>query len=192
VTPSPAEDSHSRRALFAGGGSAAVAAFGLVAACSDSSKPLRLKVRSGVTVQRADVAALNGLLDLEQHTIAAYAAGIPLLRRSAAKAGQQFLAHELAHAQALSDLVKRAGGKPGKPRPSYNLGSPTTEAQVLTLLRGLEDEQLTAYTRMMPLLSPGRLRSAVVAIFANDAQHVAVLREQLGESPIPAAFVTGG
>jgi hypothetical protein len=192
VTLSPEEDSHSRRTLFAAGGSAAAATVGLIAACSDSSKPLRLKVRSGVTVQRADVSALNGLLDLEQHTIAAYAAGIPLLRPSAAKAAQQFLAHELAHAQALSDLVKKAGGKPGKPRPSYNLGHPTTDAQVLTLLRGLEDKQLTAYRRMIPLLSPGKLRSAVAAIFANDAQHVAVLREQLGEAPVPAAFVTGG
>ena len=113
-------------------------AAGLLAACS-GSKPLRLKVRSGVTVQRGDVSVLNGLLDLEQRTIAAYTAGIPLLRRPAAKAAQQFLAQELAHAQALSDLIKKAGGKPDKPRSSYDLGNPTTEAAVLTLLRGLEN-----------------------------------------------------
>ncbi len=191
MTPSPEEDSHSRRTLLAAGGSAAAAAIGLLAACS-GSKPLRLKVRSGVTVERGDVSILNGLLDLEQQTIAAYTAGIPLLRRPAIKAAQQFLGQELAHAQALSDLVKKAGGKPDKPRPSYDLGNPSTEPQVLALLRGLEAKQLAAYVQMTPLLTPGRLRSAVAAIFANDAQHLAVLREQLGEAPVPAAFVTGG
>ena len=188
MTRSPEEDSHSRRTLLTAG---AATTAGLLAACS-GSKPLRLKVRTGATVQRADVSVLNGLLDLEHRTIAAYAAGIPLLRRPAAKAAQQFLAQELAHAQALTDLVKKAGGKPDKPDASYNLGRPATEAQVLTLLRGLEDRQLAAYLASTPLLTPGKLRSAVAAIFANDAQHVAVLREQLGQPGVPAAFVTGG
>ena len=188
MTRSPADDSHSRRKLLVGGGGAAAAV--LLGACG--SKPLRVKVRTGVKVQRGDVAGLNGLLDLELHTIAAYTAGVPLLRKPAAKAAQQFLAHELAHAQALSDLVRKAGGKPDEPRARYDLGNPTTETEVLTLLRGLEDEQLAAYVRTLPLLSPGKLRSAVAAIFANDAQHVAVLSAQLGQAAVPAAFVTGG
>jgi hypothetical protein len=115
-----------------------------------------------------------------------------LLREPAAKAAQQFLAHELAHAQALSDLVRKAGGKPDEPRASYDLGNPATETEVLTLLRGLEDKQLAAYVRTLPLLSPGKLRSAVAAIFANDAQHLAVLSAQLGKAAVPDAFVTGG
>jgi Ferritin-like domain len=188
VTRSLEDHPHSRRTLLVAG---AATTAGLLAACS-GSKPLRLKVRTGVTVQRGDVSVLNGLLDLEQRTIAAYAAGIPLLQRPAAKAAQQFLAQEMAHAQALSDLVKKAGGKPDKPRSSYELGNPTTGAAVLRLLRGLEDRQLSAYLAMTPLLTPGKLRAAVAAIFANDAQHVAVLREHLGEPAVPAAFVTGG
>lgn len=150
-----------------------------------------MKVRNGVKVARGDVGVLNGLLDLEHQTIAAYTAGIPLLRRPAGKAAKQFLAQELAHAQALSDLVHKAGGKPYKRRSSYDLGHPTTEAQVLALLRDLEAAQLAAYVEMIARLSPGRLRSAVAAIFANDAQHHAVLRSQLGQAPAPAAFVTG-
>jgi hypothetical protein len=167
------------------------ATAGLLAGCS-GSKPLRLKVRSGVKVARGDVAILNELLGIEQYTIAAYTAGIPLLRRPAAKAAKQFLGQELAHAQSLTDLIKQAGGKAAKPSASYALGNPATEPQVLALLEALEGRQLAAYVQMIPRLSPGRLRSAVAAIFANDAQHLTVLRTQLGQDPVPTAFVSGG
>ena len=173
--------------LAAGGGGTA----GLLAGCS-GSKPLRLKVRSGAKVARGDVAILNGLLGIEQHTIAAYTAGIPLLRRPATKAAKQFLGQELAHAQSLTELIKQAGGKAAKPSASYELGHPATEPQVLALLEALEGRQLAAYVQMIPQLSPGHLRSAVAAIFANDAQHLAVLRTELGQDPVPTAFVSGG
>lgn len=176
--------------MLAAGGGTALAAAGLLAGCS-GSKPLRVKVRNGVTVQSTDISILAGLLDLERHTIAAYTAGIPLLPHPSDRAAQQFLTQELAHAQALSDLIRKAGGKPNKPRPSYDLGHPRTDAQVLGLLSNLESAQLSAYVNAIPLLTPGRLRSAVAAIFANDAQHLAVLRQQLGRNPIPSAFVTG-
>lgn len=187
MTASPEPDSHSRRALLAAGTGSALA---MLAGCSGSN-PLRVKLRSGVTVQGADVLILNGLLGLEQHAIAGYTAGIPLLDHSVAKAAQQFLSQELAHSQALSDLIRKAGGKPNEPPPSYDLGHPTTNAQVLALFRDLESAQLAAYVRMIPLLTPGRLRSAVAAIFANDAQHLAFLHQQLGQVPVPTAFVTG-
>jgi hypothetical protein len=187
VTSFREADSHSRRTLLAAGGGAAVA---LLAGCS-GSKPLRVRVRNGASVHGRDVAILDTLLDLEQHAIAGYTAGIPLLDRPTAKAAQQFLSQELAHSQALSDLIRRAGGKPQKPRTSYDLGHPTTNAQVLALLRDLENAQLSAYVQMIPQLTPGRLRSAVAAICANDAQHLAVLRQQLGQNPVPSAFVTG-
>jgi Ferritin-like domain len=174
--------------VLAAGGAAAA---GLLAGCS-GSKPLRLKVRSGVKVARGDVAILNGLLGIEQYTIAAYTAGIPLLRRPAAKAARQFLGQELAHAQALMDLITQAGGKAAKPSASYALGNPATEPQVLALLEALEGRQLAAYVQMIPRLTPGRLRSAVAAIFANDAQHLSVLRTALGHDPFPTAFVSGG
>lgn len=190
MTPLSEAESHSRRTLLAAAAGGALAIAGGVTACS-GSKPLRVKVRSGVTVQSGDISILGGLLDLEQHTIAAYTAGIPLLASRYAKASKQFLSQELAHAQALTDLIRKAGGKPQKPHSSYALGHPTSDRQVLALVRDLESAQLAAYVDSIPLLTPGRLRSAVAAIFANDAQHLAVLRQQLGQNPIPAAFVTG-
>jgi hypothetical protein len=182
--PSP----RSRRAFLAGGPAAATAA--LISACA-GAKPLREKVRGGAKVSPSDVEPLNALLDVEHHAITAYAAGIPLLHPPQSKAAVQFLAQELAHASQLSDLIRHARHKPNRPRASYDLGNPRGPADVLALLKRLEQAQLAAYLEAIPRLSEGRVRAAVSAIFANDAQHLAMLRWQSGESPAPAARVTG-
>jgi Ferritin-like domain len=183
--PSPA----SRRTFLGGGAAAASAA--LLSACS-GSKPLREVVRGRGKVTRADVEPLNALLDVEHYAIAAYAAGVPLLRPHSlpAKAAVQFLAQELAHAVQLSDLIRQAHAKPHRPRSTYALGHPRGEQDVLALLKRLEQAQLRAYLDAIPRLSGGPLRAAVAAIFANDAQHLAVLRWQTGEAPAPSALVT--
>jgi bacterioferritin (cytochrome b1) len=161
-----------------------------LAACGGSS--LREKVRGGTTVAPGDVEILNGLLDLEYHAIAAYAAGIPLLHlEDGGRAAEQFLGQEMSHATALGELVRKAKGKPAKPRASYDLGSPKSGKDVLELLHKLERAQLAAYLSMIPQLAPGKVRSAVAAIFANDAQHVAVIRSRLGLPPAPEPLVTG-
>jgi hypothetical protein len=191
TSSAPEDDSGSRRKLLLAAG-ASIAGAGTVglAACAGSSR-LRVVVRNGAKVARSDVELLNVLLDLEYHAIVAYTAGISLLRPPRVHAAKRFLQQELAHATALSDLARQAGGKPGKPRASYDLGHPRSGTDVLVLLHRVESAQLAAYLEMIPRLSGGRLRSAVAAIFANDAQHASVLRSQLGRPPVPAAFVTG-
>ncbi|HTX32011.1 MAG TPA: DUF4439 domain-containing protein [Solirubrobacteraceae bacterium] len=178
----------SRRLLLTGGAGAATAA--LLSACS-GAKPLREKVRGGGKVSRADVAPLNTLLDVEHYAIAAYAAGIPLLHSPQAESGIQFLAQELAHAVALSDLVRKVKGKPHRPRASYDLGHPQSAAEVLSLFQHVEQAQLRTYLATLPRLQGPGSRSAAVSIMANDAQHLAMLRWQSGESPTPAPLVTG-
>jgi hypothetical protein len=178
---------HSRRAFLAGAPAAATAA--LISACS-GAKPLREQVRGGAKVSLSDVEPLNAVLDVEHYAITAYAAGIPLLHLPQSKSAAQFLAQEMAHASQLSDLIHRARGKPNRPRASYDLGHPRGPADVLALLKRLEQAQLAAYLKAIPRLSEGGVRAAVAAIFANDAQHLAMLRWQTGESPVPAARVT--
>jgi hypothetical protein len=178
----------SRRLFLAGG--AVAAAAELLSGCG--GKPLREKVRGAGKVSSADFAPLNACLDAEHYAIAAYAAGIPLLHSQQSKvAAEQFLAQELAHAVQLSDLIRSGRGKPNRPRASYDLGHPRGPDDVLALLKRLEDAQLTTYLKTIPRLSAGELRGAVAAIFANDAQHLAMLRWQTGETPVPSALVTG-
>ncbi len=177
----------SRRTLLRAGGAAVAAAA--VAGCGQ--KPLRIKIRGGAKVSPADVAGLNALLEVEQYAVAAYSACIPLLSRSQAKPAKQFLGQELAHSVQLGELIKKAGGKPIKPKASYNVGHPRDPASVFELLAGVERLQLHAYLSTIPGLSGGRLRSAVASIYSNDAQHLAVLRTQLGQPPVPTALAVG-
>jgi bacterioferritin (cytochrome b1) len=171
------------------GSGVAVATAGLLSGCG--AKPLREKIRSGAKVPPSAVDSLNALLNVEHYAIAAYTAGAPLLGRQAAKAAQQLLSQELAHAVELSDLITRAGGKPNKPHSSYDLGHPRTANEVLALLERSEQAQLKAYLEVIPRLEAGRLRAALAAIFANDAQHLTVLRWQTGQAPVPTALVLG-
>jgi hypothetical protein len=165
----------------------AASAAGAVALSGCGNKALREKIRGGARVPASDISTLNSLLDVENYAIAAYAAAIPLLGASQQLVGKQFLSHELAHAVELSDLVKQAGGKPGKPAASYRLGNATNAREALALLQSAERAQLHAYLGMIPTLSSGRIRAVVATIFANDAQHLAVLHQQLGQ-PLPGPF----
>jgi hypothetical protein len=173
----------SRRVLLAGATSAAGAA--VLSGCG--SRPLREKIRKNVRVSVADIATLNTLLDVEQYGIAAYAAGLPLLNPSWTAIGKQFLGQELAHANEISELIKAAGAKPRRRPASFNLGHPRTHSDAIALLETAERTQMGAYLRLIPKLAGGSTRAALATIFANDAQHLAVLRSNSGQSP-PGPF----
>jgi hypothetical protein len=149
-------------------------------------------VSTAAKVPSADVDILLRLLDLEYEAVAAYEAGIPLLDPATAVDAQQFLRHELSHVGEMFGLLKQAGiKKPPGPRSTYALGHPHSSVEVLDLLYRLEQSQLTAYVHAIPRLASGPVRVAVASVFANDAQHVAVLRQRMHRAPAPAAFVTG-
>ena len=160
----------------------------MVAGCG--GKPLREKIRGGARVPHVDVGVLNALLDVENYGIAAYAAGIPLLGLAGAKLGKEFLSQELAHVGELAELIKVGGGKARRPQASYNLGHPRTTAEGWALLERAERAQLRAYLQMIPALTGGHVRAAVMTIYANDAQHLALLRKQVGQAPT-SAFAVG-
>jgi Ferritin-like domain len=180
-------DSSSRRGLLraAGAGLAGVVAAG----CGGSS--LKAQVHNAKPVLHADVQLLNHLLDLEHWAIAAYTAATPLLPPATVKAGKLFLNDELSHAGDLAGLVREAGGKPIKPRPSYPLGHPRGSAEVLQVLHGIEQALITAYLDAIPRLRPGTVKQQVASIFANDAQHLAVVRAALHLPAVPSAYVSG-
>jgi bacterioferritin (cytochrome b1) len=172
-----------RRRLLAGAGAGAAL---WLAGCGRVAN----HVKTTVPVSSADLDHLSALLDAEQKTVAAYQAGIPLLDQALVKPAIQFLKEELSHVGELAGLIKKAGGKPAHP-PLYDLGHPRTSNDVLTLLHDLERAQLSAYLSAIPQLSSGKTRAALAAVFANDAQHVTVLRQQLGTTPVAQAFVIG-
>ena len=132
---------------------------------------------------------MSRLLELEHLSIAAYTAGIPLLPAAGQKAGKEFLLQEFAHASAVATLVKQAGGMPGAPRPSYDLGNPRRAVDVLALLHRVERMTIAGYLDAITTLPPGSVRTRLATILTNEAQHVAVVRLLLGLEPVPAPLV---
>jgi Ferritin-like domain len=161
----------------------------LAAGCGHTS--LKAQVHNEKPVLDSDVELLNHLLDLEHWAVAAYTAATPLLPPATVKAGQLFLGDELSHAGDLAGLVRAAGGKPIEPRPSYPLGNPRGSTEVIGVLHTVEQALITAYLDAIPRLQPGTLKQHVVAILANDAQHLAVVRAALHLPAVPSAYVTG-
>lgn len=193
----PAEaDDGSRRWLLRGAGAAAGGAAALlIAACGGSGK---VAAQTGTTTSATtpqfhsrDIDLLNHLLELEHITVAAYTAGIPLLAPAGRMAGQRFLTQELSHAGEVSGLVRQAGGVAVKAREGYDLGHPRNGDDVLRLLHELERSQIAAYLQAIPKISLASTRAALASVMANDAQHISVLRSQLGRQPVPSALVTG-
>jgi hypothetical protein len=134
-----------------------------------------------------DAAIFNALIDAEYVVTAAYIAGIPLLSEHNLRAAKHFLVQEVAHIQQLSNLVAVAHGTPHGPRASYDLGHPRNETEVLDLIHRAEQGVVRAYLDAIPKLTPGAPRAAVGSILANEAQHVSVIRRNLGLDPVPSA-----
>jgi len=181
-----------RRKLLSGVG-AALVGFGAVglAGCGTSGATGQTAAKKvSPPVEHTDVEILDGLLALERRTVAAYTAGMPLLRRADAKMAKQFLYQEFQHTGELLGLIKSAGGE-DPPRPeSYDLGHPRDDQEVLALLHSLERAQIAAYLHAIPRLKPGPVRAAAASILASDAQHIAILRLTQGLTPAPSALVT--
>lgn len=180
----------SRRALFGAAGSALAAVGGLsLAGCGSATA--RKVAPPPPAVAARDIELLAAALELERRTVAAYVAGMPLLSRPLRRVARQYLSEELEHTGELISLTRSVGGHATPRADSYRLGHPTEPAGVLALLHELESAQLATYLRIIPQLSPGRVRAAASTILTVDAQHVALLRLQQGQDPVPSAFVTG-
>ncbi len=134
---------------------------------------------------------LIGLLEVEYHAAAAYIASIPLLRDHNERAAKRFLRQELSHAAELTAAIRAGGGHAPGPGTRYDLGHPRGTGQVMDLLHGVERLAINAYLDALPKLPVGPLRAVAASILANEGQHIAIVRRNMGLDPVPAALVTG-
>ena len=186
-------DPQSRRRFFQRSGVIAGAAGApamFLAACGDGTTTPDVLTGPDESDQ-ADVEILNGALDLELLAVAGYKAGAARMRGSVLDIGKRFLEQEQEHADALSAAIKDAGGRPNRAKSSYDLPELRTQADALRFAADLENTAIAAYIDALPKLSQGDLRATAAAIITNEAEHVAVLLDALGQNPTPTAFVTG-
>jgi bacterioferritin (cytochrome b1) len=142
----------------------------------------------------ADVEVLNVLLAQELTGADAYARLLPLLRGRALAAAAQFRGHEQAHVDAVTKGIRGLGGEAEAEAEELETPGPATAEEAL---RSAYEEENLALEQAMdaaPALNTPGPRTLAAALAASHAQHVAVLRQLLGEDlahAVPEAFENG-
>jgi bacterioferritin (cytochrome b1) len=179
-----------RRALAVSGAvlsGAAVALLGGRDAMAAGKKVGQAEVES-------DLRILNTALGAELEAIAAYQVGAEsgLLTSGVLPVAVQFQGHHKEHADALAATVRKLGGKPvsAKAQYSFPLEKLKSQTDVLRFAAGLEQGAVSAYLGAVPLFADRALSQVAASILGDEAMHWAVLRQVLGESPVPSAFVS--
>ncbi len=141
-----------------------------------------------------DVAILNSALAAELEAIEAYAvgAGSGLLKGPVLALATTFQGHHKQHADVLAGTVRKLGGTPAEPKAKYTFPVETLKTQndVLRFAGSLEKGAVSAYLGAVPLFKDRELAKAAASILGDEAMHWAVLRQAVGEEPVPAAFVS--
>ena len=142
----------------------------------------------------SDTQILNTALAAEFEAIAAYQVGAEsgLLQKPVLDLAVTFQGHHKEHADVLAKTVQKLGGKPVAAKSKYNfpVQNLKSQADVLRFAAGLEQGAVSAYLGAVPLFRNRDLSKAAASILGDEAMHWAVLRNALGEAPVPSAFVS--
>ena len=141
-----------------------------------------------------DVNILNTALAAELEAVAAYQVGAEsgLLDKPVLALAGQFQGHHKEHADVLAQTIQKLGGKAvaAKAKYEFPVSSLKNQADVLRFAASLEKGAVSAYLGAVPLFRNRDLSTAAASILGDEAMHWAVLRNALGENPVPSAFVS--
>jgi rubrerythrin len=144
--------------------------------------------------QAQDAGILNTALGAELEAIAAYQLGADsgLLSKPVLALAVQFQGHHNEHAAALAGAVEKLGGRPVEAKKDY--GFPTdklkAEKDIVSFAAGLEKGAVSAYLGAVPIVGDRELARVAASILGDEAMHWAILRQALGQNPVPEAFVS--
>jgi rubrerythrin len=144
----------------------------------------------------SDANILNTALGGEFGAVAAYqlAADSGLLQKPVLEIAMQFQGQHKAHADLLTKTVKTLGGTPAEQKKTADYKFPVeklkTQTEVLRFAAGLEQGAASGYLGMVPVLAHRDLAKAVASILGDEAMHWAILRQALGENPVPEPFIS--
>lgn len=141
-----------------------------------------------------DVSILNSALGAELEAIAAYQLGAEsgLLQKPVLDLAVTFQGHHKEHADVLAKTIAKLGGKAVSAKEKYTFPTDKlkTQADVLRFAAMLEKGAVSAYLGAVPLFANRDLAKAAASILGDEAMHWAVLRNALGEAPVPSAFMS--
>jgi len=135
-----------------------------------------------------DVDILNFALTLEYLEAAFYKEGLKKAKLSgdAKKLASEIADHEQQHVDALTQTIKKLGGKPvAAPGVKFPFKD---QKSFLKLAQVFEDTGVSAYNGAAPMISSKEVLGAAGSIVQVEARHAAAIRLLNGEDPSPAAF----
>jgi rubrerythrin len=142
----------------------------------------------------SDTRILNTALGAELEAIAAYQVGAEsgLLQKPVLDLAVTFQGQHKEHADVLAKTIAKLGGKPVAAKSKYTFPTETLKTQndVLRFAATLEKGAVSAYLGAVPVFGDRDLAKAAASILGDEAMHWAILRNALGEPPVPTAFVT--
>jgi rubrerythrin len=151
---------------------------------------LAAKTKGGAA---GDIRILNTALAAEHEAIAAYQLGAEskLLEKPVLDLAVTFQGHHKQHADLLAKTVAKLGGKPvgAKAKYDFPVDQLKSQADVLKFAAKLEQGAVSAYLGAVPLFGNRDLAKAAASILGDESMHWAVLRQALGEPPVPSAFM---
>jgi hypothetical protein len=132
-------------------------------------------------------------LGAELEAIAAYQVGAEsgLLQKPVLDLAVTFQGHHKEHADILAKTIAKLGGKAVAAKDKYTFPTDKlkTQADVLRFAAGLEKGAVSAYLGAVPVFGNRDLAKAAASILGDEAMHWAILRNALGEAPVPSAFM---
>ena len=142
----------------------------------------------------ADISILNSALGAELEAIAAYQVGAEsgLLQKPVLALAVTFQGHHKEHAELLSKTIQTLGGKAVLAKSKYTFPTDKLkdQADVLRFAAGLEKGAISAYLGAVPIFGNRDLAKAAASILGDEAMNWAILRNALGETPVPSAFMS--
>jgi rubrerythrin len=188
--------STSRRRFMRGTGTATLSGVAIAMLAGCESQAAANKPMMAAASPNDDVAILNTALGLEYQAIAAYQVGAEsgLLQKPVLDLAVQFQGDHKKHAEILNSTIMKMGGKPAMAKKPMEYGFPTanlkSQADVLRFAASLEQGAASAYLGAVPAFMSKDLAKYAASILGDEAMHWAVLRNALGENPVPAAFIS--
>ncbi len=153
-----------------------------------------LAAAKGGEATGSDIQILNTALGAELEAIAAYQLGAEsgLLQKPVLDLALTFQGHHKEHADVLSKTIVKLGGKAVAAKSKYQFPTETLKNQndVLRFAATLEKGAVSAYLGAVPLFGNRELAKAAASILGDEAMHWAILRNALGETPVPSAFMS--
>jgi Ferritin-like domain len=142
----------------------------------------------------ADVEVLNTLLAQELTVVETYERSLSDLRGAALALAREFRGQSQAHVDALTRAIRGVGGETDAEASVLESSGPRSQAETLVLDYEAENAALAQALDAAPHLQTSAPQALAAALAASHAQHVALLRQSLGVSPlaaVPEPFESG-